>query len=152
MSGLSKSFTRILAVGFVVASLAACTMTRDYFTPTASMDAAKLDRFTGDAVAADMVARLAEHVGPGTGTIALKLDNSTFAASLEKQLRDWGYAVDPDVTDASSIALAYMVDTADGQILARLSTPSVELTRIYSTSTGIAVPASPVSVMRRSES
>lgn len=152
MSDFSMKIARALVIGFVSASLAACTTTGGYFSPVASMDAAKLDSYAGDAVAADMVARLAEHVGPGTGTIALKSDNSVFAASLDKKLRGWGYAVDPAATGAGTIPLAYAVDTADGQILARLSTPSVELARTYSASTGLAVPASPVSVMRRAES
>lgn len=152
MSDFSMKISRAFAIGIMSASLAACTTTGGYFSPVASMDAAQLDSIAADAVAGDMVAKLAENVGPGTGTIALKSDDSAFAASLDKQLRGWGYAVDPAATGAGAIPLAYTVDTADGQVLVRLSTPTVELARTYSTSTGVAVPASPVSVMRRAES
>lgn len=142
---------RIAAVAFVSFSLAACTTTGGYFSPQASMDAAKLDATSAEGVAADMVARLAEHVGPGTGTIALKSDNSAFATAFDKHLRSWGYAVDPAATGAGAIPLAYTVDTADGQVLARISTSSVELARSYQATTTGAVPSSPLSVMKRGE-
>lgn len=148
----STVFTRGLAVALVSLSLAACTTTGGYFAPKASMDAAKLDAGAADGVAADMVARLAEHVGPGTGTIAFKGDNSAFATAFDKHLRSWGYAVDPAASGAGAIALAYTVDTADGQVLARVSTPTVELARTYTATTTGATPASPLSVMTRGQS
>lgn len=150
MLGNSK-ISRALAIAFVSLSLAACATTGGYFSPKASMDAAKLDASSAEGVAADMVARLAEHVGPGTGTIALKSDNSAFATAFNKHLRSWGYAVDPAATGAGAIPLAYTVDTADGQVLARISTSSVELARSYQATTAGAVPSSPLSVMKRGE-
>ena len=102
MSDFSMKISRALAIGIISTSLAACTTTGGYFSPVASMDAAQLDSIAADAVAGDMVAKLAENVGPGTGTIALKSDDSAFAASLDKQLRGWGYAVDPAATGAGA--------------------------------------------------
>lgn len=103
------------------------------------------------AIAGDMVSRLAEQVGPGTATIRLKRDGSPFGEALEASLKTWGYAVvteqKPD--DKKPIQLAYVVDSYDGQVLARLSTTTVELGRAYDVTPAGATPASPLSVMRR---
>lgn len=104
------------------------------------------------AIAGDMVSRLAEQIGPGTVTISLKQDASPFGEALEASLRGWGYAVVTDQkTDdkTKTIALAYMISPFDGQMLARLSTASVEISRAYSASATGAAPASPLSVMQR---
>lgn len=103
------------------------------------------------AIAGDMVSRLAEHVGPGTGTILLKPDGSPFGGALEDSLKTWGYAVVSDQkADAEKlIPLAYVIDSHDGQVLARLSTSMIDLGRAYTTTATGAAPASPLSVMRR---
>lgn len=103
------------------------------------------------AIAGDMVSRLAEQVGPGAATIRLKSDGSPFGDALETSLKTWGYAV---VTDQKSVdkkltPLAYVLDSYDGHILARLSTTTVELGRAYDITPTGATPASPLSVMRR---
>jgi hypothetical protein len=54
--------------------------------------AAELSACRQRAIAGDMVSRLAEHVGPGTGTIMLKPDGSPFGQALEASLKGWGYA------------------------------------------------------------
>jgi len=99
-----------------------------------------------------MVSRLAEHVGPGAGTILLKPDGSPFGGALEDSLKVWGYAVvsDQKADGEKLIALAYVIDSHDGQVLARLSTGSVDLGRAYTTTATGAAAASPLSVMRRS--
>lgn len=104
------------------------------------------------AIAGDMVSRLAEHVGPGAGTILLKPDGSPFGGALEDSLKVWGYAVvsDQKADGEKLIALAYVIDSHDGQVLARLSTGSVDLGRAYTTTATGAAAASPLSVMRRS--
>ncbi|PRD43711.1 conjugal transfer protein TrbH [Phyllobacterium phragmitis] len=102
-----------------------------------------------NAIAGDMVGRLAEHVGPGTTTIQLTPDGSIFGQTLEHSLKGWGYAVvtDQQAEGTNIVPLAYVVDTFDNDLLARLSTESLTLTRIYTiTSTG-ATPSSPLSVM-----
>lgn len=149
MADISR-ITRALSVALVSLSLAGCMTTGGgYFSAASSTDAANLDAYAANAVAGDMVAQLAEHVGPGTGTIALKSDGSAMSAALEQQLRGWGYAVDPSATGQGAIPLAYTVSAFEGQVLTRISTPSVELARTYAVTSAGAQPASPLSVMRR---
>ncbi len=104
------------------------------------------------AIAGDMVSRLAEHIGPGKATVALKADASPFGQALEAALKGWGYAVVTDQrTDNGTkiIPLAYVIVPFDGQVLARLSTDSVELGRAYTVTASGAAPASALSLMRR---
>ncbi|NTJ45341.1 conjugal transfer protein TrbH [Agrobacterium larrymoorei] len=103
-------------------------------------------------IAGDMVSRLAEQIGQGKATVALKQDGSPFGLALEAALKGWGYAVVTDQkTDrkASVISLAYVIVPYEGQVLARLSTSSVELGRAYTVTTSGATPASALSLMRR---
>jgi hypothetical protein len=118
----------------------------------ASTAPADLPAPAASAVAGDLVPRLAEQIGPGQATIVLKPDGSVFGTALETSLRTWGYAVttDPGVKDQHAIRLAYIVTAMDGQVLARLSTASLDLGRIYTPTPAGATPASPLSVMRRS--
>jgi hypothetical protein len=85
------------------------------------------------AIAGDMVTKLAEQVGPVSGTIILKPDGSPFGQALETSLKSWGYAVATNQKTAAdkTIPLAYVIQAYDGQVLARLSTGSVELGRAY---------------------
>ncbi|WP_404801488.1 conjugal transfer protein TrbH [Agrobacterium fabrum] len=105
------------------------------------------------AIAGDMVSRLAEQIGPGKATVALNVDASPFGQALEAALKGWGYAVVTDQkTDSGTtvIPLAYVILAVDGQVLARLSTNTVELGRAYSLTANGATPASALSLMRRS--
>ena len=112
---------------------------------------AELTAPAASVVAGDLVPRLAEQLGQGKATIVLKPDSSAFGAALEAALRTWGFAVttDSEVKDQNAIRLAYVLAPVDGQILARLTTGSLEIGRIYATSGTGAIPASPVSVMQR---
>ncbi|OJU48904.1 MAG: conjugal transfer protein TrbH [Mesorhizobium sp. 61-13] len=104
------------------------------------------------AIAGDMVSRLAEQIGPGTATVSLKQDSSPFGQALEAALKGWGYAVVTDQkTDGatSTVPLAYVLVPYEGQVLARLSTNSVELGRAYTVTQAGALPASALSVMQR---
>lgn len=104
------------------------------------------------AIAGDMVSRLAEQIGQGKATVVLKQDSSPFGQALEAALKGWGYAVVTDQkTDSGApiISLAYAVMPYDGQLLARLSTSTVELGRIYTVTPSGAIPASALSLMRR---
>ena len=149
MAGIS-TMARALSVMLVSLSLAGCMTTGGgYFSAAVSSDAANLDALAAHAVAGDMVAQLAEHVGPGTGTIALKSDGSAMSVALEEQLRGWGFAVDPSASGQGAIPLAYTVSAFEDRVLTRISTPSVELARSYAITELGAQPASPVSVMRR---
>lgn len=103
------------------------------------------------AIAGDMVSRLAEQIGQGKATVALKQDGSRFGQALEAALKAWGYAVVTDQkTDsgAAVVPLAYVIVPYEGQVLARLSTSSVELGRAYTVTTAGATPASALSLMR----
>ncbi|WP_404406895.1 conjugal transfer protein TrbH [Pelagibacterium halotolerans] len=148
------SVSRLLAIALLAGSAAACTTTGGgYFTPVASTDAADLTPVAASAVAGDMVARLAEHVGPGTGTIVLQPDESAFGFALQESLQGWGYAVaiDQEVTGDNPIPLAYVIDTFEGSVMTRISTPTVELTRSYAMTASGASPTSPLSVLHRTE-
>ncbi|WP_050816451.1 conjugal transfer protein TrbH [Agrobacterium tumefaciens] len=104
------------------------------------------------AIAGDMVSRLAEQIGQGKATVVLKQDGSPFGQALEAALKGWGYAVVTDQkTDsgAAVIPLAYVIMPYDGQVLARLSTSSIQLGRAYTVTTSGATPASALSLMRR---
>ena len=103
------------------------------------------------AIAGDMVTKLAEQIGPANGTIILKPDGSPFGQALEASLKSWGYAVvtDQKTDGQKEIPLAYAIDSHEGQVLARLSTNTVELGRAYKATMSGASPASPLSVMRR---
>lgn len=103
------------------------------------------------AIAGDMVSRLAEQVGPGKATVALKTDASPFGQALEAALKGWGYVVVTDQkTDSGTkvIQLAYVILPFDGQVLARLSTNNVEIGRAYTVTANGATPSA-LSLMRR---
>ncbi|TJW00054.1 MAG: conjugal transfer protein TrbH [Mesorhizobium sp.] len=105
------------------------------------------------AIAGDMASRLAEQIGPAaTTTIKMQKDSSDFATALEAALKGWGYTVVTDgkvAKDVKPVELAYSIDGVDGQVLARLSTPSIALGRAYTATAAGAVPASPLSIMQR---
>ncbi|UXT61338.1 conjugal transfer protein TrbH (plasmid) [Agrobacterium fabrum] len=105
------------------------------------------------AIAGDLVSRLAEQIGPGKAIVALQTDTSHFGQALEAALKGWGYAIVTDQkTDSGTtvIPLAYVILLFDGQVLARLSTNSIELGRAYTVTANGATPASALSLMRRS--
>lgn len=145
-SPLRRSLIVVVSLGF----LAACqTMTGAGLVR--SEVTAELTTESSTAIAADMVGRFAELVGPGTTTIELRGNDTLFGPALEAALREWGYAVITDQpTDGSAVEpLAYTVDPFEGGVLVRLSTGQVELTRMYSPSATGATPASPLSVLQR---
>lgn len=117
----------------------------------ASTAPTEMTALAASTIAGDLVPRLAEQLGQGKATIVLKPDSSAFGAALEAALRTWGFAVttDGEVKDQNAIRLAYVLAPVDGQILAHFTTGSLEIGRIYTTSSTGAIPASPVSVMQR---
>lgn len=105
------------------------------------------------AIAGDMASRLAEQVGPA-GTTILKLDKDTseYAAALEAALKGWGYTVIADGKvgkDQKPVEVAWSIDSFDGQVLARISTPAIALGRAYTATSAGATPASPLSIIQR---
>ncbi|NTB87969.1 conjugal transfer protein TrbH [Agrobacterium tumefaciens] len=108
---------------------------------------------TASAIAGDMASRLAEQVGPA-GTTILKMDKDTseYAAALEAALKGWGYTVIADgkaSKDQKPVEVAWSIDSFDGQVLARISTPAIALGRAYTATSAGATPASPLSIMQR---
>jgi hypothetical protein len=108
---------------------------------------------TAGAIAGDMASRLAEQVGPaGTTTLKMDKDTSEYAAALEAALKGWGYTVIADGKvgkDQKPVEVAWSIDSFDGQVLARISTPGIALGRAYTATSAGATPASPLSIMRR---
>lgn len=108
---------------------------------------------TASAIAGDMASRLAEQVGP-SGTMTLKMDKdpSEYATALEAALKGWGYIVITDGKvgkDQKPVEVAWSIDSFDGQVLARISTPALALGRAYTATSAGATPASPLSIMQR---
>ncbi|MBW8323089.1 MAG: hypothetical protein K0M49_07215 [Arenimonas sp.] len=108
---------------------------------------------TASAIAGDMASRLAEQVGTaGTTTFKMDKDTSEYAAALEAALKGWGYTVIADGKvgkDQKPVEVAWSIDSYDGQVLARVSTPAIALGRAYTATSAGATPASPLSIMQR---
>ena len=141
-----------LAAAFTLAVLLSGCQTMGTDGLVASNAPPEISGPAASAIASDMVSRLAEQIGPGKATVALKPDASSFGQALEAALKGWGYAVVSDQkTDSGTkvIPLAYVIVPFDGQVLARLSTDSVELGRAYTVTASGATPASALSLMRR---
>jgi hypothetical protein len=141
---------RLFLLCLLVLSLAGCASFGNGGV-VASSAPPDLSGAAASAIAGDMVTKLAEQVGPGAGTIILKADGSPFGQALETSLKSWGYAVatDQKTNGEKTIPLAYVIHAYDGQILARLSTGSIELGRAYTATATGASPTSPLSVMQR---
>lgn len=150
MLPIRRSFLKSIFIAALAAPAAGCMTQRGWFNPTTSVDAANLSPAAASIVAGDMVAKLSEHIGMGTGTIFLESDNSEFGLAIESSLREWGYAVadaDQKPTGDTIIPLAYTVGSDAGQIFVRITTPTVELARTYRATVEGAAPTSPVSVL-----
>ena len=141
---------RLVVVACLALPIAAC-QTFGSEGLIASSAPAELPSATADTIARDLAGKLVEHIGPGTGTILLASTDAPFASALESALQAKGYAVTRvgSAGEGASIPLAYVVDRGDGEILVRLSTKALDLTRTYRETPTGAVPSSPVSLQRR---
>ena len=144
------SLLRVAALTLCLGSLAACTTTGGQALVDSQVSA-EISGQAARAIADDMVSQLADHVGPGTTTIALKGDDEPFGPALEASLRTKGYAVltGQETDDTSAVPLAYVINPFESGVLVRVSTARLELTRVYALSATGAAPASPMSVMQR---
>lgn len=144
---MRKTFAAII----ITIILSGC-QTADETLTTSSMLIA-VTGATASAIAGDMASRLAEQVGPaGTTTLKMDKDTSEFAAALEAALKGWGYTVIADGKvgkDQKPIEVAWSIDSFDGQVLARVSTPAIALGRAYTATSAGATPTSPLSIMQR---
>ncbi|PDT48364.1 MULTISPECIES: conjugal transfer protein TrbH [Sinorhizobium] len=143
---------RKLQLTLIAATLLSGCQTADKAL-TAGAAPVSLSGPTASAIAGDMASRLAEQIGPaGTTTIRMENDSSEFATALEAALKGWGYTVIIDgktAKDVQPVDLACAIDGIDGQVLARLTTPSIVLGRAYTPTAAGATPASPLSIMQR---
>ncbi len=148
---MRSSIHRLVLLSLLTLPLAGCASSGGGGL-VASSAPPDLSGAAASAIAGDMVTKFAEQVGPGSGTIIFKPDGSPFGQALETSLKSWGYAVATDQKTGAekAIPLAYVIQAYDGQVLARLSTGSVELGRAYTATAAGASPASPLSVMQRS--
>lgn len=145
-------FQRFLPIVFAL-SLAGCQTATDGLSTSAAP--ADVSGPAADAIADDMAGRFAEQAGSTATPIKLHEDTSEFAVALEASLKRWGFAIVTDDKSSNAkdapkpVALAYSILAADGQVLARLSTDTMELGRAYLVTDGVATPASPLSLMKR---
>lgn len=147
----ARVLPRLVAIAILGATVTAC-QTMGEGGVMASTEEVEVSSAAASAIAGDMVSKLAEVVGPGTGTIVLKSDSSPFGDALEASLKGWGYAVatkDQKSEDSKTTHLAYAVDSFEGSVLARLSTSTVDLGRAYAVTETGAAPSSPLSIMRQ---
>ncbi len=142
---------KLLATVITATLISGCQTAEDGLTTSSSPVA--VTGPAASAIAGDMASRLAEQIGPaGATTLKMDKDFSDFATALEAALKGWGYTVITDgrvAKDVKPVELAYSIDGVDGQLLARLSTPSIALGRAYTATVDGATAASPLSIMQR---
>jgi hypothetical protein len=141
---------RKLIVLILTAVISGCQTSKDVFstnaTPTTVTGAA------AGAIVGDLASKLVEQIGTSPkAPIKMETDSTEFAAALEAALKGWGFTVITDgkaPKDAKPVELTYSILNIDGQVLVRLSTPSIALGRAYIPTTAGATPASPLSIMQ----
>ncbi len=142
---------KIIAAIIITVILSGC-QTADETLTTSSTPIA-ITGATASAIAGDMASRLAEQVGPaGTTILKMERDTSEYGAALEAALKGWGYELIADGKvgkDQKPVEVAWSIDSFDGQVLARISTPAMALGRAYTATSAGATPASPLSIMQR---
>lgn len=138
---------------FMAVALTGCQTATDALTTSAAPST--VSGPAASAIAGDMAGRFAEQAGSTATPIKLHRDTSEFSSALEAALKGWGFTVVTSEKAASGkeqpkpIELAYSLVDVDGQVLARLSTDTLELGRAYAISAAGATPASPLSLMKR---
>jgi hypothetical protein len=107
------------------------------------------------AIAGDLSGRFAEQAGTVSKTVRMQGDGTPFASSLAAAMQGWGYTVATDngrpaeKDGPAPVELHYALTNLDGQVLARLSTDTISVSRVYSVTATGATPASPLSMMKR---
>jgi len=141
----------LILSSFAFAIVSGCQI--DKGLPDTGPVAAEITGPAASAIAGDIAGRLAEQVGDTSkATIQVENGSSEFATVLAAALKGWGYTIVNDQVEGGQrapIKLAYAIETIDGLVLASVSTPSIALGRAYQVNETGAMPASPLSVMRR---
>lgn len=151
---LMDAFRIVATVAVTGIALSACqTFGLGGSALVASTVTAELTPESSTAIAGDMVEQFAVHVGPAANAIRLRGDGSPFGVALEGALRSAGYAVvaNSAANGIDAIEIAYVVDEFEGSVLVRLSTPTLDLTRLYRMDGAAVAPSGPLSVMQRGE-
>ena len=144
MSGPFRLFT-VLIAGMAIVGCQTLSDTR----LVASSAPQDLSPGAAATIAGDLTGFFIEHVGVGTTTISLDADGSAFGRAFNGSLRSEGFAIstgDAAGSDTGFLPLAYVIDRFDGSVLVRLSTPELNLTRVYTVAEDKAEPVSPWSV------
>ncbi|MBD9375501.1 conjugal transfer protein TrbH [Rhizobium sp. ARZ01] len=139
----------LLCLLFTVTIVSGC-QTADEIAAT--LPSAEVAGPVASAIAGDMATKFAEQIGPADVTaIKMDKDGSEYANALQAALKGWGYNVITDgkvEKEEKAIELTYAIDDTEGEVLARLTTPSIALGRVYTPTTTGATPSSPLSVMQ----
>lgn len=143
------ALARLVMIAGLVGMLGGCDTLWGSGGPIASAAPTGLSPAAASAIATDLVSSLSAQLGPGTNTIVLKEDGSSFGPALAQALKTSGYAVvtDQSFSSKTGVTLSYVVDDFDAGVLARLSTPAVDLGRAYQVTTSGATPSSPLSMI-----
>ena len=144
---------RLTIVCAALTAVAGCSSTvSGYFAAASSTSSLDLSASVADTIAADMAGHLARTTGPGKGAIVLGSKQTLMSRALETNLRALGFAIDPSAKGADAIALGYAITGNQEQIFVRITTPTLELARIYAATPLGADPVTPLSILRRAES
>lgn len=145
-----STFSRLarIGMGMTFAAILSACQTLGGVGLVPSMVTIDIAPEAADAIATDMVGRFSEQIGPGNNTVVLTPDNSIFGRALVAALRVRGYGIvtDQQTRGTQTVPLAYVVDDFEGSVLVRLSTSTVDLTRMYKPTATGAEPVSPLSV------
>ena len=142
----------LILVAFLAGLLCGCQSGAE---PFSSNDVPELSAPAAGAIAGDLSGRFAEQAGSTPKSLKLRGDGTGFAMALETALKGWGYKMaggdeaPVDKNDPKPLELNYSLARGDGQVLARLSTDTITVSRIYSVTATGATPASPLSLMKR---
>jgi hypothetical protein len=130
--------------------ISGCQTSKDVFSTNATPIA--VTGAAAGAIAGDLASKLVEQIGTSPkAPIKMETDSTEFATALEAALKGWGFTVITDgkaPKDAKPVELTYSILNIDGQVLVRLSTPSIALGRAYIPTAAGATPASPLSIMQ----
>ena len=149
----SKFRLAIVCVALIGTAVAGCSSTGSgYFAAASSTSSLDLSASVADTIAADMAGHLARTTGAGKGAIVLGSKQTLMSRALETNLRALGFAIDPSAKGVDAIALGYAITGNQDQIFVRITTPTLELARIYATTPLGADPVTPLSILRRAES
>ena len=149
----SKLGVAVVCAALIGMGVAGCSSTGSgYFAAGSSTSSIDLSQSAADTIAADMAGHLARTTGPSKGAIVLGSKETMMSKALETNLRALGFAIDPSAKSPDAIALGYTITGDQEQIFVRITTPTLELARVYAATPLGVDRVTPLSILRRSES